>query len=189
MQKSSDNSNNDARRPWTRLRYWRMTDAVHRVLLTIVIPLVLLLTLLFSERTPVAPTSESASDEASDHPDTMEIMVTGRHFEWWFRYPGRDGVSGTDDDFEIARRLVLPTRCDVTLRITSDDYIYSFMIDEWKLHEIAVPDMIHSLTFRSNTPAHLLIPVDSMCAFRPLHADTMGELIVNDQSWADFQER
>ena len=115
--------------------------------------------------------------------EPIEIVAHGRLFDWYFQYPGPDRVSGTGDDFEVARRLIVPPEHEITLRLESEDYIYSFILDELNLIEIAVPEMTHKLTFRTPVSGHFSIPVDSMCSFRPLHADTMGTMIVSGESW------
>ena len=40
--------------------------------------------------------------------NVMVIEVTGEEFNWHFRYPGRDGVLGTDDDHYSVQDLFLP---------------------------------------------------------------------------------
>ena len=40
--------------------------------------------------------------------DVCPVEVTGSRFEWSFRYPGRDGRFGTDDDLVSTRDLHLP---------------------------------------------------------------------------------
>lgn len=133
---------------------------------------------------PPTPVSETVRPVA---PETvlstpLQIEATGREFEWWFRYPGADTVLGTDDDVELRRRLLIPLNADVAVRVTSEDYVYTFLVDEAGIREIGVPDMWHSVTLHMAEDAVLDIPVDPLCAFRPLHDRNMGQLSIAGDS-------
>jgi heme/copper-type cytochrome/quinol oxidase subunit 2 len=152
-------------------------------MLWVALPSVLLATMCSFENLSIPGRAQRAIDGQEMSHEPIEIIATGRHFQWFFHYPGPDGISGTGDDFEIARRLIFPPKRDITLRLKSEDYIYSFILVELGLIEIAVPDMTHTLTFQIPASGRFSIPVDSLCSFRPLHADTMGTMIVSKEAW------
>jgi cytochrome c oxidase subunit 2 len=91
----------------------------------------------------------------------IEIEATGSQFEWFIRYPGRDGKLGTKyftqinstnqlgqtwtdeknmDDF-IADKIVLPVNRKVRVRITSRDVLHNFYIRDMRVKMDAVPGM------------------------------------------------
>lgn len=112
----------------------------------------------------------------------LQVEATGREFEWWFRYPGKDTQLGTDDDIELRRDLQIPLNADVVVRVTSEDYVYTFLLNEAGIREIGVPDMWHTVTLHQTHNTPLDIPVDPLCAFRPLHDKNMGRLSVVDDA-------
>ena len=133
---------------------------------------------------PTTPISETSPPVAHENvlATPLQVEATGREFEWWFRYPGADTVLGTDDDVEVRRRLLIPLNADVAVRVTSEDYVYTFLVNEAGVREIGVPDMWHSVTLHMTENAVLDIPVDPLCAFRPLHDRNMGQLSIADDS-------
>ena len=110
------------------------------------------------------------------------VEVTGSRFEWSFRYPGRDGRFGTDDDLVSARHLHLPRGCTVDLKLTSTDYIYTLSLPELQLEEIAVPELVHILRVDAARAGSYQLLSDPMCAVRFSHDEEMGRLEIEDDS-------
>ncbi len=121
---------------------------------------------------------------AWDRPVTAEVI--GREFQWWFRYPGSDGRLGTRDDIESERFLMLPPGVDVTLLVTSDDYVYTLTLPGYDLKQIAVPGLIHELHFRTHATGTFDLLVDPLCGFRYYHDELMGQVVIEPRS--DFAE-
>ena len=108
--------------------------------------------------------------------DVLAIEVTGEEYNWYFRYPGRDGVLGTDDDQHSVQDLFLPENTDVVLQLTSNDYLYSFALPDLALREIAVPGLSFQLQFRTKGDQTLQILGDQFCGFS--HDTLIGKVHV-----------
>lgn len=99
---------------------------------------------------------------------SLQVEVTGAQFQWYFRYPGADGVFGRvdaqkfsrpdegnpvgvdpadpagRDDF-VSAALVLPVDHDIDLILHAQDVIHSVFIPAMRFKHDAVPGMtIHS---------------------------------------------
>lgn len=116
----------------------------------------------------------------------VEIEARGSHFEWSFRYAGRDGILNTYDDLLVDKELHLPVGVDVELKLESDDFIYILYNPERGLKQIAVPELTYSLKFRTTKTETFDLRTDPLCGWRPLHDDLMGRVII--QSTKEFDE-
>jgi cytochrome c oxidase subunit 2 len=92
---------------------------------------------------------------------SMQVEVTGRQFQWYFRYPGPDATFGRTDpalinpangnplgllpnddhghDDIVASELVLPVDREVDLTLRAQDVIHGFFIPAMRLKQNAVP--------------------------------------------------
>ena len=114
-------------------------------------------------------------------PNPLVIEAVGRDFLWHFRYPGTDGKLGTKDDLVVSKDLHLPLGHAIELRLTSDDYIYTFRSTELKLIEVAVPEMWFQLAFTTERPGKHELEVDPLCGVKFLHDDEMGWLFIEEE--------
>ena len=97
-------------------------------------------------------------------PGAVQVEVTGAQFQWYFRYPGADGVFGRTDAQKFARpdegnplgidpadsagrdditsaALVLPADRDIDLTLRAQDVIHSLFIPAMRFKQDAVPGM------------------------------------------------
>ena len=98
----------------------------------------------------------------------IDIEVTGAQFQWYFRYPGKDGVFGKTDvqkfarpdegnplgidpsdpagsDDILATSMVVPVGRTVNLHLRAQDVIHSLFIPAMRFKQDTVPGMeIHS---------------------------------------------
>ena len=119
----------------------------------------------------------SASSVLAEGPLTID--VTGDQYNWIVRYPGGDGQHETDDDRYTLRHVHVPADTDVTLRLFSRDYVYTLSLPHLKLREIAVPDLVFKLAFRTGQPGTFALRGDQMCGFS--HSNLIGTLIVENR--------
>lgn len=112
----------------------------------------------------------------------IRVEVSGRDSVWHFRYPGQDGEFQTPDDICSAEELHLPMETDITLLITSEDFLYTWLVPQLKLRKIAVPELTHPLEFRTAAPATYELPVDPMCGRRLFHDGPMGKMVIQSRS-------
>ena len=119
----------------------------------------------------------------AEHP--VQVEVTGVQFEWYFRYPGSDGVYGrirpalvsapdgnplgldpTDphsaDDI-VSSVLMLPAGRPVDLRLRSQDVIHGFFIPGMRLKQDAIPGMIGHLQFTPTVAGDYVILCSQVC--------------------------
>jgi len=119
----------------------------------------------------------------AEHP--VQVEVTGVQFEWYFRYPGADGVYGrirptmvsapngnplgldpTDphsaDDI-VSSMLVLPVGRPVDLRLRSQDVIHGFFIPGMRLKQDAIPGMLGHLQFTPTVVGDYVILCSQVC--------------------------
>ncbi|MAG92757.1 MAG: hypothetical protein CMJ48_03255 [Planctomycetaceae bacterium] len=107
------------------------------------------------------------------------VEATGRDFQWHFRLAGTDQEIETADDVPAGTTLHLPPETDVELLLESEDYVYVFSNAELRLREIAVPEMTHSLRFRTPVGGTFDLLVDPICGFRFFHDPLMGRITVD----------
>ena len=115
----------------------------------------------------------------------LPVEVTGKRFEWQFRFPGADGHFGTGDDLVSRHDLHLPVGVAVELKLTSEDYIYTLSLPGLGLQEIAVPELFHSLRFEAGRSGSYRLLSDPMCAVRFSHDEEMGRVLVEERTAFD----
>ncbi|MFZ0632804.1 MAG: cytochrome C oxidase subunit II [Acidobacteriaceae bacterium] len=135
----------------------------------------------------------------AEHP--VKVEVTGVQFQWYFRYPGADGIYGrirpalvsapngnplgldpTDphsQDDVVSSVLVLPADRPVDLRLRSQDVIHGFFIPGMRLKQDAIPGMIGHLQFTPTTPGDYVILCSQVCGLG--HARMQARLRVLPQ--------
>lgn len=112
--------------------------------------------------------------------DSIIVEVEGNEFHWTFRYPGVDGVLGNDDDQYSQQNLFLPDHSEITLKLVSKDYVYSFALPDLGLKEIAVPDLEFNLNFNTKSEQTLLLLGDQFCGYS--HKTLIGKVYVRNQN-------
>ncbi len=97
-------------------------------------------------------------------PPTAE--VTGRQFNWDFRYPGPDNELYTEDDIvRTDGKLYLPVDEDVLLRINSADVLHSFFLPNLRLKQDVVPGMEQSMWFKAKKTGGYDIVCAELCGW------------------------
>lgn len=94
------------------------------------------------------------------------VEVTGRQFNWDFRYPGPDGDLYTADD--IVRTdgiLYLPYGEEVLLKITSADVLHSFFLPNLRMKQDVVPGMEQSMWFKATDGGNFDIVCAELCGW------------------------
>jgi cytochrome c oxidase subunit 2 len=99
-----------------------------------------------------------------DMPPTCE--VTGRQFNWDFRYPGPDNELYTPDDIvRTDGNLYLPYGEEVLLKITSADVLHSFFLPNLRLKQDVVPGMEQQMWFRATEGGRFDIVCAELCGW------------------------
>jgi len=127
----------------------------------------------------------AASREERENPQAVRVEVTGEQFQWYFRYPGADGVFGATrpdlinapagnplgvdpadahsaDDI-VSAILMLPAGRPVDVTLHSIDVIHGFSIPGMRLKQDAIPGMTGHLQFTPAVPGDYPILCTQVC--------------------------
>jgi cytochrome c oxidase subunit II len=125
------------------------------------------------------------SRESMANPQAVAVEVTGVQFDWYFRYPGTDGVFGMTrpnlvnapagnplgldpadphaaDDI-VSAVLMLPAGRPVDVTLRSIDVIHGFSIPGMRLKQDAIPGMTGHLEFTPTVPGDYSILCTQVC--------------------------
>jgi cytochrome c oxidase subunit 2 len=92
--------------------------------------------------------------------------VTGRQFNWDFRYPGPDDVLYTPDDIvRTDGNLYLPYNEEVLLKITSADVQHSFFLPNLRMKQDVVPGMEQRMWFKATDRGQFDIVCAELCGW------------------------
>jgi cytochrome c oxidase subunit II len=106
----------------------------------------------------------AAKMQVPDIPVTAE--VTGRQFNWDFRYPGPDGELYTQDDMvRTDGKLYLPVNEEVLLNITSADVLHSFFLPNLRMKQDVVPGMEQKMWFKGKKTGGYDIVCAELCGW------------------------
>ena len=102
-----------------------------------------------------------------DPPQLSPIVeVTGRQFNWDFRYPGPDNQLYTEDDIvRVDGKLYLPVNEKVLLKITSADVLHSFFLPNLRMKQDVVPGMEQSMWFKAKEVGGYDIVCAELCGW------------------------
>lgn len=113
----------------------------------------------------------------------VEIGVIAKQFEWYFHYPGADGVLGQRkrelidsaggppeqigldttgagaDDFVI-QQMVIPVDRPVYIHLTSRDVLHSFFLPNLRVKQDAVPGLVSKVWFEATKTSAEVIGTD-----------------------------
>jgi cytochrome c oxidase subunit 2 len=127
----------------------------------------------------------SARSTHNNRINRITIEATGDNFNWYFRYPGNDGILGNDDDKFSKQNLFLPPNSNIQLKLKSKDYLYSFSLPELSLQEIAVPGLEHEVNFKTKLETTFTLLGDQFCGYA--HDSLIGKARVRNND-NDFYE-
>ncbi len=103
--------------------------------------------------------------------------VTGRQFQWDFRYPGPDGRLHTDDDLVTTDGVLhVPVGETIVLALHSKDVIHSFFVPALRLKQDLVPGIDHEVWFTPDTEGEFDIICAELCGWG--HSQMRGRLVV-----------
>ena len=92
--------------------------------------------------------------------------VTGRQFNWDFRYPGPDGELYTEDDIvRTDGKFYLPVNEEILLNITSADVLHSFFLPNLRMKQDVVPGMLQQMWFKGKKTGGYDIVCAELCGW------------------------
>jgi cytochrome c oxidase subunit 2 len=127
----------------------------------------------------------ASREQAATCGRALQVEVTGVQFQWYFRYPGLDGVYGVTkpalvsaptgnplgldradpraaDDI-VSSILVLPAGQPVDITLRSQDVIHGFFVPGMRLKQDAIPGMAGMLRFTPATAGNYDILCSQVC--------------------------
>jgi cytochrome c oxidase subunit 2 len=129
------------------------------------------------------PVWDSIYAEKPENPVTLE--VAGKQFEWYVRYPGKDGKFGTfdlkrvnetdnlfglDDDDEAAQddivkrgQICLPLGRPVVIRLHTYDVIHSFFVPQFRLKQDLIPGYMTQIKFTPSREGEFDLACAELC--------------------------
>lgn len=146
------------------------------------------------------------------HADQLTVEVTGAQFQWYFRYPGPDGVFGRADapkfakpdegnplgldpadpagrDDIVSTSLVLPVGRPVQLQLRAQDVIHSLFIPAMRFKQDAVPGMNIETHFTPNKLGSYEISCAELCGIGHYRMRAVVRVVSDEefQKWLQSQ--
>lgn len=143
--------------------------------------------------------------ESASAANPVQVEVTGVQFQWYFRYPGPDGIYGRTEpqlvsaptgnplgldsndphsrDDIVSGILVLPAGRSIDLTLRSQDVIHGLFIPGMRLKQDAIPGMRGHLQFTPIRPGDYPILCSQVCGLG--HARMQSRLRV--VPFADYE--
>ncbi len=118
-----------------------------------------------------APPALSPEQRMFGTSQVPEVLANGCEFQWTFTVPGPDGELYTDDDLQTGSVLWLPPNQSVRVHFTSSDYIYTFLQEDLKVNEMAVPGLVAETVIHVPAAGLFEIASSPLCGFPFFHAD------------------
>lgn len=87
-------------------------------------------------------------DVPTEGENPVKVQIFAKQYEWNFRYPGKDGEFGTDDDVYTIKALVLPKGRPMDAEMRSMDVLHSFYLPNLRFKNDAVPGVPMKLWVR-----------------------------------------
>lgn len=95
---------------------------------------------------------ESAPPPSPDGNPPLVVNVTGKQWWWEFRYPDPNSPDDRTKDLVTANELVIPTGRTVLLKVTSDNVIHSFWVQQLMGKIDAIPNHVNEIWFTAEEP-------------------------------------
>jgi cytochrome c oxidase subunit 2 len=146
--------------------------------------------------------------------DALQVEVTGAQFQWYFRYPGLDGVFGRTDaqkfsrpdegnplgldaadpagrDDIVSSSLVLPVGRDVELTLRAQDVIHSVFIPAMRFKQDAVPGMAIRTHLQPVVAGNYEIACAELCGLGHYRMRAQVRVVSQKEfdSWLEQRER
>ncbi len=157
--------------------------------------------------------NEGHVHEGQEHANRIQVEVTGAQFQWYFRYPGADGVFGRTDAQKFARAeegnplgldpgdpagrddflstvMVLPVGRPVELRLRAQDVIHSLFIPAMRFKQDTVPGMEIHLHFTPTQVGNYEIACAELCGSGHYRMRSMVQVVSEEEfeKWVKTQE-
>ena len=122
----------------------------------------------------------------STWPDVRPLAeVSARQFQWKIRYPGPDGVFGTNDDLYTINELHFIKDQPTIIHLKSEDVIHSFFLPQMRIKQDAVPGMTIPVLFDARKAGRYELLCAELCGWG--HYKMRAQVTVHE-SQSEFDE-
>lgn len=146
-------------------------------------------------------------------PQALRVEVTGAQFQWYFRYPGADGVFGRIDpqkyskpeegnglgidpndpagrDDVVSTSLMLPVDRDVELDLRGQDVIHSLFIPAMRFKQDTVPGMTIETHLHPTQVGNFEIACAELCGTGHYRMRALARVVTEQQfaAWLKAHE-
>ncbi len=104
--------------------------------------------------------------------------VTGRQFQWVFRYPGPDGLIGGTDDLHTVNDLHFVKGKPALIYLKSSDVLHSFFLPALRIKQDAVPGLTIPVWFDTDQAGHYELVCAELCGWG--HYKMRGNVTVHE---------
>ena len=150
----------------------------------------------------------------ADAPDAVTVEITGVQFQWYFRYPGPDGILGKVNAAKFARpdegnplgidptdsagrddivssTLVLPVGRQADLLLRAQDVIHSVFIPAMRLKQDAVPGMDVRARFTPTQTGIYELVCSQLCGLGHYRMRAQVQVVTDEEfkQWLKVHER
>jgi cytochrome c oxidase subunit 2 len=153
-----------------------------------------------------------AASRESDVCPGLQVEVTGVQFQWYFRYPGRDGIVGVTRpslvsapagnplgldpadpqaaDDVVSSVMMLPAGQPVEITLRTQDVIHGFFVPGMRLKQDAIPGMTGHLEFTPETPGDYAILCSQVCGLGHYRMQARMRVVTREQfdAWLAARE-
>jgi cytochrome c oxidase subunit 2 len=155
----------------------------------------------------------AASRERGPAAKPIQVEVTGVQFQWYFRYPGPDGIYGATQpnlvsaptgnplgldpadphsaDDIVSAILILPANQPINITLRSQDVIHGFFVPGMRLKQDAIPGMLGHLQFTPTVAGDYPILCSQVCGLGHARMQARLRVVSADQytRWIAARER
>ena len=118
-----------------------------------------------------------------DEKDSVVVQVMAKQFEWHFRYAGKDGVFGTDDDVTKREDMHVPVDRNIIVKLRTRDVLHAFWLKNARLKQDLLPGQTIPQWFNIFKQGEYEIACAELCGIG--HTRMRGNLIVESQEAFD----
>lgn len=122
-------------------------------------------------------------------PDVEVIQVLGQKYEWSFRYRGRDGRFGTEDDIITIGNLHIPVNKKVVLKMSSKDVIHSPFLPHLRVKQDVLPGFVTKVWFEADRVALWDIKAKKAVFVNPADLEGKNIVVDPDLNFYDFEAK
>ena len=124
--------------------------------------------------------------EGSPAQADLNVVVTGRQWNWIFTYPGPDGRLYTSDDITIdeqSSELHVPVNKNIVVDLKAKEVLHDFFVPNFRLKQDVIPGRTIKRWFNATTEGKYELVCSQICGV--LHSKMRSFIVVESQEKFD----